>query len=60
MVNETIRNLKAYQSECVSAFKMECSPCDIKTNPEAKKLAKYINRQGKIIDVITYILSKIF
>ena len=46
------RNLRQYQSDCVSAFKMECSAKDIRSNPEAKKLAKYINKQGRLIDRI--------
>ena len=59
MVGNTVKNLQAYQSDCVNAFRMECSPSDIRTNSEAKKLAKYINRQGKIIDKIIRVLKKI-
>lgn len=54
-----VRNLQAYQKDCVDAFRMECSPSDIRTNPEAKKLAKYINKQGKKIDKITRLQRKI-
>lgn len=54
-----VRNLQAYQKDCVDAFRMECSSSDIKTNPEAKKLAKYINKQGKKIDKITRLYKKI-
>ena len=54
-----VRNLQAYQKDCVDAFRMECSPSDIKTNPEAKKLAKCINKQGKKIDKITRLYGKI-
>lgn len=54
-----VRNLQAYQKDCVDAFRMECSSSDIKTNPEAKKLAKYINKQGKKIDKITRLYRKI-
>lgn len=54
-----VSKLLAYQYDCVGAFRMECSAEDIKTNPEAKKLAKYINRQGKIIDKIIRLLKKI-
>ena len=48
-----VRDLQGFQSDCVDAFRMECSKEDIKTNPEARKLAKYINRQGRKIDKIT-------
>lgn len=54
-----VRNLQAYQSDCVDAFRMECSPSDIKTNPEAKRLARYINKQGKKIDKIVRLQRKI-
>ena len=54
-----VRNLQAYQKDCVDAFRMEYSPSDIKTNPEAKRLARYINRQGKKIDKIIYLQRKI-
>lgn len=59
MVRRITNNLLAYQSDCVDAFKIECSVEDIKTNPEAKKLAKYINKQSKIIDKIVRLLAKI-
>lgn len=45
-------NLKDYQQDCVDAFRMEFSKEDIKYNPEVKKLAKLINRQGRKIDRI--------
>ena len=54
-----VRKLLQYQSDCVEAFRMECSTEDIKTNPEAKKLARHINRQGKIIDKIIRLLKRI-
>lgn len=54
-----INGLQVYQDNCVDAFKMECSSFDIKTNAEARKLARYINRQGKIIDKVTKLLMKI-
>lgn len=54
-----INTLQLYQSDCVDAFKMECSMKDIKINADAKKLAKYINKQGKIIDKIIKLLMKI-
>ena len=44
-------DLKDYQQDCVDAFRMEFSK-DIKCNPEVKKLAKFINRQGRKIDRI--------
>lgn len=59
MVRRMSNKLLAYQSNCVDAFRMECSVEDIKTNSEAKKLAKYINRQGKIIDKVVRLLKKI-
>ena len=37
-----VMDLKGYQQNCVEAFRMERSKEDIKTNPEAKKLARYI------------------
>ena len=53
-------DLKKYQSDCVDAFKIMCSKEDIRTNPEAKKLARYINRQGRKIDRITRLQIKLF
>lgn len=44
--------LRQYQKDCVDAFRMECSVHDIKRNVEAKKVARYINRQGRLIDRI--------
>lgn len=45
-------DLIMYQRDCVDAFRMEFSKEDIKCNPEVKKLAKFINRQGRKIDKI--------
>lgn len=45
-------DLKDYQQDCIDAFKMEFSKEDIKYNSEVKKLAKFINRQGRKIDRI--------
>lgn len=45
-------DLIMYQRDCVDAFRMEFSKEDIKCNSEAKKLAKFINRQGRKIDKI--------
>ena len=45
-------DLRAYQRDCVDAFRMEFSEKDIKSNPEVKKLARFINRQGQKIDKI--------
>lgn len=59
MVRRISNILLSYQSDCVDAFRMECSEKDIKTNKEAKNLAKYINRQGRIIDKIVRLLTKI-
>lgn len=55
-----VNRLLNYQRDYVDAFKMECSEEDIKFNPDAKKLAKYINRQGKWIDRIIKIYKKIY
>ena len=52
-------NLQAYQSDCVSAFRMEFSTEDIRSNREVKKLAKYINRQGRKIDRVTKLQRKV-
>ena len=54
-----VRDLRAYQRDCVDAFRMECSAEDIRSNKEAKKLAKFINRQGKKIDRVLKQYSKI-
>ena len=45
-------DLIMYQRDCVDAFRMEFSKEDIKCNSEVKKLAKFINRQGRNIDKI--------
>ena len=45
-------DLMMYQRDCVDAFRMEFSKEDIKHNSEVKKLAKFINRQGRKIDRI--------
>lgn len=45
-------DLMMYQRDCVDAFRMEFSKEDIKCNPEVKKLAKFINYQGRKIDRI--------
>lgn len=45
-------DLRSYQRDCVDAFRMEFSKEDIKHNSEVKKLAKFINRQGRKIDRI--------
>lgn len=45
-------DLMMYQRDCVDAFRMEFYKEDIKCNPEVKKLAKFINRQGRKIDRI--------
>lgn len=47
-----VRDLRGFQADCVDAFMLEVSKEDIKTDPYAKKLAKYINKQGKRIDKI--------
>ena len=45
-------DLKDYQQDFVDAFRMEFSKEDMKCNPEVKKLAKFISRQGRKIDKI--------
>ena len=59
MIRKMIGDLQAYQADCVDAFRIMCSPSDVDTNPEAKKLAKKLNRQGKIIDKIVRLLIKL-
>lgn len=54
-----IVDLRAYQSDCVDAFRMEFSNEDIKHNSEVRKLAKYINKQGRKIDRINKMKRKI-
>lgn len=53
-------DLIMYQRDCVDAFRMEFSKEDIKCNPEVKKLAKFINRQGRKIDRINKMRRSIF
>lgn len=53
-----IIDLKAYQSDCVDAFRMEFSKEDIKNNSEVRKLARFINRQGRKIDRINKMKRK--
>lgn len=48
-------DLRDYQRDCVDAFRMEFSKNDIKHSLEVKKLAKFINRQGRKIDRINKI-----
>ena len=50
--NKMVVDLKDYQQDCIDAFKMEFSKEDIKHNSEVKRLAKFINRQGRKIDRI--------
>ena len=54
-----ITNLRDYQSDCVDAFRMEFSKEDIKSNSEVRKLAKFINKQGRKIDKINKMKRKI-
>lgn len=51
--------LNKYQSDLIDAFKMEYSISDIRSNKEAKQLAKYINRHGKRTDRICKLISKL-
>lgn len=53
-------NLSNYQRDCVDAFRMEFSKDDIKHNSEVKKLAKFINRQGRKIDKINKMGRNVF
>lgn len=53
-------NLSNYQRDCVDAFRMEFSKDDIKHNPEVKKLAKFINRQGRKIDKTNKMRRNVF
>ena len=50
--NKMVVDLKDYQQDCIDAFRIEFSKEDIKHNSEVKKLAKFINRQGRKIDRI--------
>lgn len=62
MVNgfKFVYGLYGFQSDCVDALRMECSEEDIKNNPEARQLAKRINKQGKRIDKIIKLYRKMF
>ena len=51
--------LNKEHSDLIDAFKMECSVSDIKTNNEAKQLAKYINKHSKRIDRICNMINKL-
>ena len=59
VIQKMINDLREYQSDCVNEFRMNCSSHDVKTNKEAKKLAKSINRQGALIDKAIRLLMKI-
>lgn len=52
-------DLKGYQRDCIDAFRMEFSKEDIKSNSEVRKLARFINKQGKRIDKINKTKRKI-
>lgn len=52
-------DLKGYQRDCIDAFRMEFSKEDIKSNSEVRKLARFINKQGKRIDKINKMKRKI-
>ena len=52
-------DLKGYQRDCIDAFRMEFSKEDIKSNSEVRKLARFINKQGKRIDIINKTKRKI-
>lgn len=54
-----ITDLTRYQRDCVDAFRMEFSKEDIKQYPEVKKLARSINKQGRKIDKINRLKSKL-
>ena len=57
--NKIVVDLRNYQRDCVDAFWMEFSKDDIKYNSEVRKLAKFINRQGRKIDKINKIRRSI-
>ena len=44
--------LEAFQSEMESAFMLDCNPEDVRTFPEAKKLANAILRSRKQVTKI--------
>lgn len=54
-----VTDLTRYQRDCVDAFQMEFSKEDIKQYPEVKKLARSINKQGRKIDKINRLKSKL-
>lgn len=60
MISKAKQYLLQFQAECIDAFNMEVSAEDIKNNPEAKKLARKINRQCKLIDIVVIIIDKIW
>lgn len=51
--------LMSIQLDYVDAFKMDCSKEDLRTNPDAKKMAKYLNRQARRIDKMVQLCRKI-
>ena len=57
--NQMVTDLTRYQRDCVDAFRMEFSKEDIKQYPEVKKLARSINKQGRKIDKINRLKSKL-
>lgn len=57
--NQMVTDLTRYQRDCVDAFRMEFSKEDIKKYPEVKKLAQLINKQGRKVDKINRLKSKL-
>lgn len=57
MVNIICR-LEKIKKEYIECFKIECDELDIKSNPEAKKLAKEINKKVRTIDKCLNLLKE--
>ena len=58
-MREIICKLEKIQSDYVDVFRMNCSKEDMKSNSDAKKLARYINRHGRKTDKLIKIINKI-
>lgn len=57
MIYTTINNLRKYQQELEDSFKLNVSKEDMRTNPDAKELAKKLKKQRKVIDKVCKMLE---
>ena len=57
-VDELIKPITDYQQDLECAFKLDCSPEDIKQDKEAAKLYKKLKQQRKYVDKIKRITER--